>query len=200
MAPTWSWASQPRGARYHYHSRPYRTRDSRDANLDASVLNAWTVLEGQNENPYGPVSDAAIVLFGFHCDAELTIPAGYDGHAQLDFGDGEVQTFSLCYSYFVLDGMNVEPDANFDRLSENPRYLRRATDQTETRGQPACSGTVRLLWLEEAISLILTPSHQKKGAYERLGILHGRLYDLRPGREFVLKIPKPAQRSSIKLV
>ena len=57
IAPTWSWASQS----YEVFYRPYRTRPSRDADLDASVDCAWAVLEGQN--PYGPVSDGSPLCF-----------------------------------------------------------------------------------------------------------------------------------------
>ena len=84
IAPTWSWASLPR--RVWYISN--RTRDTRDVNLEPSVLDASTVLEGPN--PYGPVSDAVIVLSGLHCDAELTISDG-GFEAQLDFGHVVVQ-------------------------------------------------------------------------------------------------------------
>ena len=55
IAPTWSWASLPTGV--WFHSR--RSRDISDAHLQASVVDAWTALEGHN--PYGPVSDAARV-------------------------------------------------------------------------------------------------------------------------------------------
>ena len=47
IAPTWSWASLPCETSY----LSYRTRHSRDADLDASVDRARTALEGQN--PYG---------------------------------------------------------------------------------------------------------------------------------------------------
>ena len=169
IAPTWSWASLPIGAKYS-HPRSDRTRQH-DTNLEASVIDAGTVLAGQN--PYGPVSDGAIVLSGFHCDAELTIPRrGFT--AQLDFGHGDVQILGVesHQAYYALGSMRVEPDPNVDRLGGgNSRYLRRVMDPQQTVGigeewQPACSGTVHLLWLEKDISLILTPSRRKEGAYE----------------------------------
>ena len=194
IAPTWSWASHPS---WVWYPQSDRTRQ-RDANLDASVLDAWTVLEGQN--PCGPVSDGAIVLSALHCDAELTI-SNNDGHRQslkLDFGHAEVQ--KLKYFYYVVDWMCVEPDPNVDRLGGNSRYLRHATDQSQEK-QPDCSGTVRLLWLREGICLILTPSHRKKGAYERLGISRKWMY-AREHDSFI-KMPQTVQRlqrSSITLV
>ena len=68
-----------------------RTRHLRDTDLDASVLDACTALEGQN--PCGPVSDGAILLSGFHCDAELTISKG-GMNGRFDFGHAEVPTVS----------------------------------------------------------------------------------------------------------
>ena len=196
IAPTWSWVSHrddpdqalvPSEASYDVSSS-HRTRHSHDANLDASVLDAWTTLEGQN--PYGPVSDAVIVLSALHCDAELTIPKDGD-YPQLDFGHAEVEKAKLDNLFSVLDCMPVEPDTNVDRLGRNSRYLRRSTDHKI--GQPACSGTVRLLWLREDISLILTPSRRKEGAYERLGILHpGRGNLDSSGVKFALKMHKIA--------
>ena len=196
IAPTWSWASLPRGVSYSHFLRWHRTQDSRDADLDAAVLDAWTTLEGQN--PYGRVSDGAIVLSGLHCDAELTIPERESDDAQLDFGDDDVQTLRLGVRPFLaLDLMPVEPDPNVDRLGGNSRHLRRITDR-ETDGQPACSGTVRLLWLEKDISLILTPSRRREGAYERLGIFCKDAYG--EPVNFVPKMSKKAQRSRITLV
>ena len=133
IAPTWSWASLPTGVWYRSNRTPHR----HDADLDASVLDAWTVLEGPN--PFGPVSDGAIVLSGLHCDAELTISE--HGFAQLDFGHGAVQTVSLGEARFqALDFIPVKPDPNVDRLGGNPRYLRCVTDpQTDDEvQQPAC--------------------------------------------------------------
>ena len=141
-APTWSWASLPRGV----YSRSFRARPrgTRDARLDALVDNAWTNLEGQNK--HGRVSDAAIVLPGFHCDAELTIPEcgpDCDSDGQLDFGDDDVQTVSLGTRLAqVLDFM-LEPDTNVDGPGLNSRYLRRVTDW-RTHRRPACSGFVKL--------------------------------------------------------
>ena len=199
MAPTWSWASRARRVGYRLN----KTRHLRDADLDASVLDAWTTLEGQN--PYGRVSDAAIVLSGLHCDAELTI-SGDGFRAQLDFGHGDVQTVGLGrWLIQALDFIpvepdtSVEPDTNVDRLSGNSRYLRPTMDR-QTMGydyQPHCSGTVRLLRLEKEITLILTPSRRREGAYERLGIFHPEL--LR-GEDKPVKMPKEVQRSSITLV
>ena len=203
IAPTWSWASQslPAGVGYSY-PRSYWTK--RNPDLDASVLEAWTALEGKN--PYGPVSDAGIVLFGLHCDAKLTIPER--GDAKLDFGHGDVQTVSLGLDFYKLDFMRVVPDANVDRLGGNARYLRRSDRQANK--QPACSGTVCLLWLTEEISLILTPSRRREGAYERLGILdkfeHSKeslLGQIKVTGKLSLKsvkVPKTAQRSSVELV
>ena len=166
---------------------------------------AWTDLEGQNQNPYGRVSDAAIVLSGFHCDAELTIPEcgpNYnESHGQLDFGDDDVQTVSLGrWGVQVLDFM-LEPDTNVEGPGLNSRYLRRIADW-RTHWRPACSGTVRLLWLHQDITLILTPSCRKEGAYERLGIFHQGAKDAEGERvlEFALKMPEKVQRSSIELV
>ena len=121
IAPTWSWVAQPGGV---FYSRSSRTRYSRDADLDASVLEAWTVLKGQN--PYGPVSDGAIVLSGLHCDAEMTISE--NGGIQLDFGHGQVEEVGLVDSTDLLqtlDFMHVEPDTDGDRLGGNSRNLRR---------------------------------------------------------------------------
>ena len=190
-APTWSWASYPS---WTYYYTPLRGTPTR--HLRASVvLDAWTALEGPN--PYGAVSDAAIVLSGHHCDAELTIPErGLDG--QLDFGHGDVQTVRLGskpFQFRALDFMRVEPDINADRHHGNARYLRRATDR-RSDPQPACSGTVHLLWLEELVLLILTPSCRKgkEEGYERLGILL-------PSSPFsILKMPEMVKRSSIELV
>ena len=154
----------------------------RDADLDASVDRAWTVVKGQN--PYGPVSDGAIVLSGFHCDAELTIPErGFD--AQLDFGHDGVQTVGLGLYFQALDLMRVAPDDNVDR------YLRRGLPDRQADRQRACSGTVRLLWLGKEMSLILTTSRRRRGAYERLGIFT---------QKGTLKMPKMAQRSMVTLV
>ena len=196
IAPTWSWASLPSRVCY-----PPRSNWTGDANLDAPVFDdarSWTALEGPN--PYGAVrSDAAIVLSGFHCNAELTIPErGFN--AQLDFGHGDVQTVNLDTAslgitrvFHALDFMRVEPGTtNADRHHGNARYLRRAADRQSDR-QAACSGIVRLLWLREGEALILTPSRRKAGAYERLGILIRWLNGLG-------KIPKKVQRSSIELV
>ena len=187
IAPSWSWASLPRGVNYD------SWRTERDVDLDASVLDAWTTWEGQN--PYAPVSDAAIVLSGFHCDAELTMegwsPEGLGYVANLDFGDADVQTVRLGWRFRALDFIRVEPDTNVDGLGRNSRYLRHVTDHRAI-GQPYCSGTVHLLWLQEYLCLILTPSCRRKGAFERLGIL-----GVGGGG---LKMPKVVQRSSITLV
>ena len=55
IAPTWSWTSMSTSVWYDFERHWRRTRHLRDADLDASVLDAWTALEGQN--PCGPVSD-----------------------------------------------------------------------------------------------------------------------------------------------
>ena len=115
MAPTWSWASVPAAVWYDEYPRSKRRCD---ADLDASVLDAWTILKGQNL--YGAVSDGAIVLSGSHCDAELTIPErGFD--AQLDFGHDDVQTVGLGPYFNALDCMRVLPDDKVDGL--NPRQV-----------------------------------------------------------------------------
>ena len=198
IAPTWSWASRPAGVWYRY-KRSYLTTHVTD--LDASVL-AWRT-DLESENPYGPVSDAEIVLSGFHCDAELTIPErGFD--AELDFGHGGVQTVHLGIYFHALDCMRVVPDTTVDRLSGNPRYLRRSGRQADR--QTACSGTVHLLWLTKHISLILTPSRRRMGAYERLGILDKMKYSKERGGFRVtaslkrVGMPKTVQRSRITLV
>ena len=85
IAPTWSWASRP--LKVWYPDR--RTRHSRGADLEASVLDAWTHVKdfGRSGRLYGPMSevtDGAIVLSGVHCDVEMTI-SEY-GYIQLDFG------------------------------------------------------------------------------------------------------------------
>ena len=90
---------------------------------------------------------------------------------------------------------SVESDTNVDRLDGNPRYLRRATDRPRHE-QPDCSGTVRLLWLEKEVTLILTPSRRREGAYERLGIFHPEL--VYQG-EFI-RMPERVRRSSVTLV
>ena len=187
IAPTWSWVSLQRSVCY-FLPRGFKPRHPDDADLEASVLDAWTALEGQN--PYGPVSDAAIVLSGFHCDAELTIPELSDNAPLVDFGHDEVQGVNLVEA---LDCQRVEPDANVDRIGGKPRYLRRSTNPQTYKPirHPACSGTVHLLWLDKVKSLILTPSRRKEGAYERLGIFGG--YNSP-------KMPKTVQRSSITLV
>ena len=203
IAPTWSWASLPVEARYYLG----RTRRSRDADLEASVVDAWTHVKdfGRSGRLYGPMSevtDGAIVLSGVHCDVEMTI-SKY-GRIQLDFGDGEVETVCAIgdLSAQSLDFMPVEPDTdtNVDRLGGNVRYLRRSGTDQQTRGQLACSGTVHLLWLKKDTSLILTPSQRRKGAYERLGIFHpavtlGPYYGINAP-----KMPKGVQRSEIELV
>ena len=201
IAPTWSWASLPVGARYLG-----KTRHLRGADLEASVVDAWTHVKdfGRSGRLYGPMSevtDGAIVLSGVHCDVEMTI-SEY-GKIQLDFGYGGVETVctSRCLSNQLLDFMLVEPDTetNVDRLGGNARYRRRSGTDRQPGGQPACSGTVRLLWLKEYISLILTPSRQKEGAYERLGIFHPEV-EVAPYRTNAPKMPKTVQRSNITLV
>ena len=199
IGPTWSWASLPPGGRYSEWDRWYWTRDWRDTNLDAAVLDAWTALEGQNA--YGPVSDAAIVLSGFHCDAELTISERLF-ESQLDFGHSDVRkvimgssdTGPLGRIFEVLDYVPVE--------GRNSRYLRRITRDRETNNPLPCSGTVRLFWLNEELSLILTPSCRREGSYERLGIIRKRWYATEGGMvpNLDFKIPKTAQRTRITLV
>ena len=160
IAPTWSWASRKFGGLYF---PSYRGRLWHDAD-QASVVDAWTVVEGPNL--CGPVSDGAIVLSGVHCDVEMTIAKSRD--MQLDFRHGKVE-IDPRVAVMGLDYEYVEPDTKMDRLGEISRYLRRVTDG-ETDKQPACSGTVHLLRLDQDVSLILTPSRREKGAYERLGI------------------------------
>ena len=199
IAPTWSWASIPTEVYYYPSPHSSNRQHPCDANLQASVLDAWTVLEGQN--PYGPVSDAAIVLSGFHCDAELTIAergtksesisASYNQWGQLDLGDHDLLKVSFPDVLQRLDYMPVEPDTNVNRIGGKPRYLRRITDR-QTDGQPACSGNVHLFWLDDYVCLILTPSRRREGAFERLGI-----WEL---RSVAMKIPKTAERSSLTLV
>ena len=161
-----------------------------------------TTLEGQD--PYGAVSDAAVVLSGFHCDAELMIPeCGFD--AQLDFGHNGIEVVGLGPYFNALDFMGVLPDDNVDR------YLRRPDRQANR--QAACSGTVHLLWLRKDMCLILTPSGRKKGAsgetaYERLGLFYEDPYDHARNRGLLKacgtitppKMPKTVQRSRITLV
>ena len=203
IAPTWSWASLPVNAWY-----PGSTRHSRGADLEASVVDAWTHVKdfGRSGRLYGPMSevtDGAIVLSGVHCDVEMTISIQHK--IQLDFGYGEVET--VCYknpylAAILLNRMLVEPDTdtNVDRLGGNARYLRRSGTDRQTGGQPACSGTVRLLWLKKDTSLILTPSREKEGAsgetaYERLGIFYPGMYGSNPP-----KMPQTVPRSNITLV
>ena len=189
IAPTWSWAPLPGAVLY--------TR-SRDADHQATVINAWTVLKGPD--PYGPVSDGAIVLSGVHCDVEMKIREFGEYYIQLDFGRGQVEkvgNVDTMFTLYQLDSMQVEPDTDGDRLDGNPRYLRRVTKR-QTDGlrlprQPGCSGTVRLLWLHQDLTLILTPSRRKgkEEAFERLGIFH---------KPDTPKMPKTVQRSRITLV
>ena len=194
IAPTWSWASLPRAVWY-----PDRTRHSHDANLEASVLDAWTDVkqDGRSGRLYGPMSevtDGVIVLSGVHCDAEMTI-SSQRGDIKLDLGNGEVET--VCYDLTFISrslDFNVEPDTNIDRPEGNSRYLRRVTDRRKTLWNPDCSGTVHLLWLTKNLSLILTPSHRRKGACERLGIFCPGIGTQTP------EIPKTVQRSPITLV
>ena len=189
IAPTWSWASLPVGAFYR------RRRSRHDCAFEASVLDARTALKGQN--PFGPVSDGAIVLSGVHCDAEMTIQTR-DFNGQLDFGHGQVEKVCIGSTDFqTLDFIRVEPDIRVDRLGRTSQYLRRSPnlyrsmDPKSKNAQPLCSGTVHLLWLEKDVSLILTPSRRRAGAYERLGIFH---------RGQGPKMPKRVARSSITLV
>ena len=182
----------------------HRTRNSRDADLKASVLDAWTDVkqDGSSGRLYGPMSevtDGAIVLSGVHCDVEMTISES-DG-AKLDFGYGEVET--VCHDNFMVPklldfGLPAEPETNVDGLGGNCRYLRRVTDR-QAISQPACSGTVHLLWLQEDISLILAPSRRKEGVYERLGIFHPGM-DTRFYKINSPKMPKTVQQSNINLV
>ena len=203
IAPTWSWASVP--------STQYldRTRHSRDANLEASVLDAWTDVkkDGRSGRLYGPMSevtDGAIVLSGVHCDVEMTLTIPEHGKIQLDFENGEVETiwyYSMVRVFEQLDYMHVEPNTNGDGFGGNSRYLRRATDGPGGDRQPPCSGTVHLLWLKEDISLILTPSRRKEGAYERLGLFHPGLgLSPFPYEINAPKMPKRVPRSTITLV
>ena len=178
IAPTWSWASYPGSV--------FLSWSSHGDDYHATVLEAWTVLKGPD--PYGAVSDGAIVLSGVHCDVEMTIQE--NSSVQLDFGNGEVERW-LCWSSCNMDMMLVERDTDVDWLGGNPRYLRRVTPWQTTDRQPACSGTVRLLWLSRLECLILTPSRRKEGSYERLGIFDD--YPT-PG------MPKNMQRSNITLV
>ena len=197
IAPTWSWASLPGEAMY-----PDRTRYLRGA-YQAKVLKASTVWKdfGPSGGLYGPMSevaDGAIVLSRVHCDVEMTISIDSDhGKMQLNFENGEVETFhTLLYPWFQsLDCLLA--DTNFDQLRGNSRYLRRATDQR--MGPGPCSGTVHLLWLTEDISLILTPSEslEKEGAYERLGIFHPWTDEI---QKTPPKMPEWVPRSEIKLV
>ena len=184
VAPTWSWASLPGGVHYPW------SRRIRDPDFDALVLDACTGLEGQD--PYGRVSDAAIMLSGFHCNANLKISKD-SFRGRFNFGRRDVQKVTLgpCYAkgFQGLDFMLVEPDTSVDGLGGNHPYLRRITHRQTDRQRP-CSGTVHLLWLDEDTSLILTPSRRRKGAYERLGIVGVK----------GPKIPKRAQRSSVILV
>ena len=57
-----------------------------------------------------------------------------------------------------------------------------------------------LLWLDEDLSLILTPSRRKEGAYERLGIFHKRWIKGGMVLNEDFKMPKTVQRSRITLV
>ena len=164
------------------------------------------ILPGPPEPANESVSDGAIVLSGFHCDAELTIPErGFD--AQLDFGHDEIQTVGLGPYFNALDLLRIVPDDNVGR------YLRRAVPDRQADRQAACSGTAHLLWLKERTCLILTPSREKKGAsgetaYERLGALHDQAYKFprnlgllkTPGNMKPPNMPKTVQRSRITLV
>ena len=117
IAPTWSWASLP--GKVYYTGR---TRHSRGADLEASVVDAWTHVKdfGRSGRRYGPMSevtDGAIVLSGVHCDIEMTISFSkdYACKIQLDFGHVEVETvcdnddYSACA---LLDTPLVEPDTD----------------------------------------------------------------------------------------
>ena len=172
-----------------------------DADFEASVLDTWTDVkkDGRSGCLYGPMSevaDGAIVLS--HCDVEMTI-SNYDG-MKLDFGYGKVVTVweNGYTARILLDLMIVEPETNVGRLDGNSRYLRRVTDP-QAVSQPPCSGTVHLLWLQEDVSLVLTPSRRKEGAYERLGIFHPEI-SLGILRTYPPKMPKTVQRSKITLV
>ena len=187
-APTWSWASYPGWIQY---TPSYRTRDWRDADDQATVINAGTNLKGPDQ--HGPVSDGAIVLSGVHCDVEMTLSEW----VQLDFGHGEVQSFLHMRATHCLDHMCVEPDTEVNQLGGSPQYLRRLTDLPEYM-QPDCAGTVHLLWLHQEVTLILTPPRRRKGTYERLGIFMKKEYHVL-GESFP-KMPKMVERSSITLV
>ena len=102
--------------------------------------------------------------------------------------------------------MHVEPGANVDRpdvrildICVAPwirQWGKRACRSLLAPALSICSG-----FRIQDVSLILTPSHRKKGAYERLGILHEREDDRQTqGSQFVLKMPKRVQRSSFTLV
>ena len=219
IVPTWSWASHPGAA---LSTRSHRIQHSRDADNQATVLDARTSVKGSNL--YGPVFDATILLSGVHCDVVMAISEYGDIH--LDFGHGKVETdcgkveidcmgdrggihSGIHSGIQSLDFMPVEPETTVVGSGDSPwlrrvtdwqkYYLPRDTDQ-KTDGprfpdQLACSGTVRLLWLEEGVSLILTLSHRwqwKHPAYDRLGIFIGG-----PGHP---KMPKNVHRSMIKLV
>ena len=142
------------------------------------------------------------MLSGFHCDAKLTIsePAEHGGqmNLELDFGHDDVQKVGVLPLLYQLDCIPVEPDTNVDRIGGKPRYLRRITNrQTD---QQACSGTVHLFWLEKHVTLILTPSCRKEGAFERLGIVNNAHRANLGFVKYFLKMPKTVEGSSITLV
>ena len=162
IAPTWSWASHEGPALY-----PDKTRRHWRGADQAKVVDASTDLKefGQSMGLHGPMSevaDGAIVLSGVHCDVEMSV---LDDGVQYNFENGEVETVRGYGSSTTSRFLDLTP---VEQLRGNSRYLRRVrgTPRYE-RAQPACSGTVRLLWLKEEISLILTPSLKKEGAYMR---------------------------------
>ena len=163
IAPSWSWASTP--APTFYRDTPYTSR--------VEVIFAWCTLAGWN--PFGAVTDGAIVLKGVHCQAKVRFfkkPEDKNSpQISVAFDDGTVYESEGSHSEFsFLDGYRVKTVTMLTSSREVLKTVQRVPGPQPDEQAP-CAGNVRLLWLADDLCLILAYSQRELGAFERLGIL-----------------------------
>ena len=162
IAPSWSWASTP--APTSYVTPPLTSC--------VDIILAWCKVPGQN--PFGPVTDGAIILRGVHCRAEVHVYKNLDtdsSHIGIALDHTDVYDSQNTSSDFgFLDGFRVKPVTMRTRTSEVLKTLQRVPGRQPDEQNP-CQGFVHLLWLTEYVCLILAFSQRELGAFERLGIL-----------------------------
>lgn len=170
VAPSWSWASVSGPVE---HTTLMNWPPVIGAEKDALVEDAWCKTSGPL--PLGPVTDGALVLSAYSCEARLRLE--HDEHPSrwvvLLFGDHEYEFRIKRFSFFHFDTNIVAQPHPFQ---EHAYVLQRDPRPVEVciTNWKAFDGYVRLVRLCEDFWLILTHARRDASVYERIGMLETR--------------------------